>query len=72
MALDVTWRADICDEKISFTDGLMTIPDRPGLGIDLDEEAIAQHPYEPRDLRHYRGDLTDIRPVDAVPWFECK
>ena len=36
------------------------------LGVDIDEEAIAQQPYEPRDLRHYRGDLTDIRPQDAV------
>ena len=70
MALDVPWRADICDEDITFVDGFMHIPDRPGLGIDLNEEAIAEHPYEPRDLRHYRGDLTDIRPVTACPWFK--
>jgi galactonate dehydratase len=47
----------------------MSIPDRPGLGIDLDEDAIARHPYQPKDLRHYRGDLTDIRPADAVEWY---
>lgn len=69
MAKDVPWRADISDEDIRFVDGLMQIPDRPGLGITLNEEAIAEHPYEARDLRHYRGDLTDIRPVDAVSWF---
>jgi len=69
MAVDVPWRADICDEDIVFADGFMQIPNRPGLGIELDEEAIANHPYQPKDLRHYRGDLTDIRPVDAVTWF---
>jgi len=71
MALDVPYRADICDEDIVFADGLMSIPDRPGLGIDLNEDAIAEHPYEPKDLRHYRGDLTDIRPVDAVEWYQA-
>ncbi len=70
MALDVPYRADICNEDITFADGLMSIPDRPGLGIDLNEDAIAEHPYEPKDLRHYRGDLTDIRPADAMPWFK--
>jgi galactonate dehydratase len=65
----VPYRADICDEEIVFADGLMHIPNRPGLGIDLNEEAIAAHPDEPRDLRHYRGDLTDIRPADAVEWY---
>jgi galactonate dehydratase len=72
MATDVPWRADICDENILFRDSQMLIPDRPGLGIDLNEEAIAEHPYEPRDLRHYRGDLTDIRPVNAVHWFKTE
>ena len=43
---------------------------RPGLGIELDWEEIAKHPYQPRELRHYRGDLTDIRPPDAVSYFE--
>lgn len=70
MALDVQWRADICDEDITFADGKMSISDRPGLGIELNEEAIEKYPYDPRDLRHYRGDLTDIRPADSVPWFK--
>lgn len=69
MALDVPWRADICTEDVVFEGGLMHIPSRPGLGIDLNEDAMAIHPFIPRDLRHYRGDLTDIRPPDAVPWY---
>ena len=53
-----------------FENGQMRIPDAPGLGIDLDEEAMAAHPYQPRDLRHYTGQLTDIRPADAADYFQ--
>jgi galactonate dehydratase len=70
MAIDVPWRHDICDEQIVMDAGHMGIPDRPGLGVELNEEAMEAHPYDARDLRHYRGDLTDIRPPDAVPWYE--
>jgi galactonate dehydratase len=48
----------------------MHIPTAPGLGIDICEEAIARHPYEPRDLRHYTGALTQIRPPDATSYFD--
>ncbi len=72
MASDVPWRKDICDESIRFEGGRMWVPDRPGLGIELNEEAIAEHPFEPRELRHYRGDLTDIRPDNAAGWFNPK
>ena len=70
MAVDVPWRAEICPEHVRFVDGRMTIPDAPGLGIELNEEAIARHPYEARDLRHYAGTLTDIRPADARSYFK--
>jgi len=39
------------------------------LGIDLDENELLKHPYQPVGLRHYRGDLTDIRPPDAVKYY---
>jgi len=70
MAVDVPWRKDICSEHISFVDGQMTIPDLPGLGVDLNEDAIAEHPYEPRELRHYNGELTNIRPPEADTYFK--
>jgi galactonate dehydratase len=47
----------------------MVIPDKPGLGVELDDEAAARYPYTPHDLRHYSGALTDIRPPDAVAYF---
>ena len=52
-----------------LVDGLMHIPDAPGLGIDICEEAIAKHPYKPTALRHYRGTLTEIRPDDAKSYY---
>ncbi|MCS7460073.1 galactonate dehydratase [Paenibacillus doosanensis] len=69
MASDVPWRKDITDEQLHFEDGYMTIPDKPGLGIELDEEAALQHPYAPHDLRHYNGTLTQIRPPASEPYF---
>ena len=48
-----------------LANGEMRIPDRPGLGIDLKEEELLKHPFTPIQLRHYRGDLTNIRPVNA-------
>jgi len=65
MSSDVAWRGDIAVEQARFVDGCMTIPQAPGLGVELVPEEIAKHPYIPKDLRHYRGDLTDIRPPDA-------
>jgi galactonate dehydratase len=70
MAVDVPWRAEICNEQVRFAAGRMTIPDAPGLGIELNEDAIARHPYESRDLRHYNGTLTAIRPPDAIDYFQ--
>ena len=70
MSADVPHRREISTERVGFENGAMRIPDAPGLGIDLDEEAIAAHPYEPRDLRHYNGQLTNIRPPDAVDYFQ--
>lgn len=70
MSADVAHRGVISTEKVVFQDGQMHIPDLPGLGIDLDEAAIAEHPFQPRELRHYTGNLTDIRPPDAGSYFQ--
>ncbi len=69
MMTDVPFRAEICDEKLVMRGGQMVIPDRPGLGIDLDEKELLRHPYIRTELRHYRGDLTNIRPPDAVKYY---
>ncbi len=69
MSADVPHRREISTEQIVFENGAMKIPDAPGLGIDLNISAMAAHPYDPRDLRHYNGQLTNIRPPDATGYF---
>ncbi len=69
MVNDVPWRAELSDEEIYVDGGDMMIPDKPGIGISLNEEGIEKYPYKPHPLRHYRGDLTSIRPEGAKEWF---
>ena len=42
---------EIADQSFRVEEGFITLPDRPGLGIDLDEEAFRQRPYRRRSLR---------------------
>lgn len=72
MMTDVPYRAEICDEDLTIKGGRMVIPDRPGIGIDLNEKELLKHPYIRTELRHYRGDLTNIRPADAVPYYKME
>jgi galactonate dehydratase len=69
MSNDVPWRGEISNEEVIFEDGEMGIGDKPGLGIDFDEQAMKKYPFQPRELRHYRGTLTDIRPENATSYF---
>ena len=34
----------------------------PGLGLELNEENCMKYPFQPVDLRHYKGTLTNVRP----------
>ena len=62
MITDGSFRRSITDENVVFKDGCLLIGDKPGLGIEVNEEEVAKRPYKPRMLRHYTGMLTDIRP----------
>lgn len=70
MSSDVPWRKSISTEEVKFENGEMFISDKPGLGIDINVEEIKKHPFEPKELRHYKGTLTDIRPDDAESYFK--
>jgi galactonate dehydratase len=70
MNSDVPWRKSISTEEVKFENGEMYISDKPGLGIDINVEEIKKHPFEPKELRHYKGTLTDIRPDDAESYFK--
>lgn len=69
MYSDVVWRGDVTDEALEYADGYITIPDKPGLGIEINEEECLKHPYTPHTLRHYTGALTDIRPAQTKFYF---
>ena len=43
---DVDWRNGLVGGWNPLRHGTLTLPDRPGLGIDLDEAVIAAHPYK--------------------------
>jgi galactonate dehydratase len=44
---DVDWRNDMVGGWNPLHSGRFSLPDKPGLGIELDAEAIAAHPYKP-------------------------
>ncbi len=70
MATDVPYRNRISTERLFFRNGSLEIPTAPGLGLDLNLNEIAKHPYQPHDLRHYIGTLTEIHPSDAKGYFQ--
>ena len=42
---------EIAHQAFTVEDSFITLPDAPGLGIDLDEQALQQRPYHPRPRR---------------------
>lgn len=69
MLTDVTWRKDLTNEKVVFENGNILIPQGIGLGLELNEEACSSYPFQPIDLRHYKGTLTNIRPVGSTDFY---
>ena len=69
MYSDVEWRKDVTNESLEYKNGYIAIPDKPGLGIEINEEACLKHTYKTHTLRHYTGALTDIRPPKSECYF---
>ena len=42
---DESPRRDLVDEPIRLVDGYLQLPDKPGLGIDLNEDALERYPF---------------------------
>jgi galactonate dehydratase len=42
---DVPWRNEMVSGCSPFEAGEFTLPDRPGLGVELNDDVIADHPY---------------------------
>ena len=61
---DVPWRGDIVSESFTMErDGRIVRPnEKPGLGIEIDEEAVKRHPFEqeiPQRVFHADGSVGD-------------
>ena len=71
MINDSSFRKNITTEEVIFDDGYILIGDKPGLGIDVNVDEVEKRPYRPINLRHYTGNLTQIRPKnDTVFYFK--
>jgi galactonate dehydratase len=53
IANDVPWRNQVIINPIEVVNGYIDPPTRPGLGIDVDEQAAAQHPFQPEAMQRY-------------------
>lgn len=47
MRSDVPWRNDVVSSTFPIVNGYISTPDGPGWGIEVNEEAAAEHPYKP-------------------------
>ncbi|MFB6160557.1 MAG: galactonate dehydratase [Haloferacaceae archaeon] len=53
---------ELVAEPLEREGGFLTVPDRPGIGVELDDDAIDDHPYEPRRFltrTHEDGSVVD-------------
>ena len=57
MRADVPWRDDVAGNELQISGGCAMPPLLPGLGIEIDEKAAAQHPFRPEtEIRTFHAD----------------
>ncbi len=47
--------AEILRRPLQWESGFLLVPEGPGLGVELDEDAVGRHPYEGRELHLEMG-----------------
>jgi galactonate dehydratase len=55
-------KSEIVKNALAQKDGFLIIPDAPGIGIELAEDAAVRHPYVPREVQtrlHADGSVVD-------------
>jgi galactonate dehydratase len=72
ISVDVPWRKEIVRESLCFDNGSITIPNVPGLGLELDEEACARHPYQRHPIRQFDPAYISSRPEGSVPFVSSR
>jgi galactonate dehydratase len=60
----VPWYHEIVDSPIRAQDGHWLVPERPGLGVEINEAVAAKHPYQPEILAAAQAVLDDGTIVD--------
>jgi len=58
----VPWRDEVVTSPVRVVDGHVSLPEAPGLGIEVDEVAAARHPFEQEVLMqpyHRDGAVAD-------------
>ena len=60
----VPWYHDVVDGPIRAKHGYWLIPDRPGLGAEVDEKVIAKHPVKQEVMHAGHAVLDDGTIVD--------
>ncbi|MEM7031722.1 MAG: mandelate racemase/muconate lactonizing enzyme family protein [Chloroflexota bacterium] len=61
---DVPQRYEVIDPLPEIVDGHILVPDRPGLGVDIIEEAIAHYPSQ--------GNVSQPNPAEEHVYFQAK
>ncbi len=55
-------KSDLVSKTLAYEEGFLIVPDEPGLGVELAEDAQEKHPYRPRPRRtrlHVDGSVVD-------------
>lgn len=55
-------KSEIVKTALKLENGYLIIPDTPGIGVELAEDAQERHPYRPRGLKtrlHEDGSIVD-------------
>jgi galactonate dehydratase len=55
-------KSEIVRSTLQTENGFIIVPDAPGIGVELAEDAAERHPYRPRDVRarqHVDGSIID-------------
>ena len=55
-------KSEIVKSSLKLSDGYLIIPDAPGIGVELADDAAERHPYRPRSVRtrlHVDGSVVD-------------
>jgi len=60
----VPWYHEVVDSPIKVEDGHWLVPDRPGLGVEIDEKVAARHPFQQEVLAAGQARLADGTVVD--------